>query len=228
MYHDGSTYLTLRGHRTDSSIMGVWRSAAGCLGWSLALVAIVVVLLKFVFFDTARFGHNGMAPTIVKGERVLISKNSSPHLGTIAVCEHPLGLGPVVGRVAALGGSTIDTVGGTARVDNIPIESRPRGATNFFNADLAETQTLIWGEEDMHGADHFFFTHRKDSLRFRRTLVPTGHLYLLGDNRTARGQDSRTFGPVNAATCKGTVFVRVTRSSELTGELAHGYLDLIQ
>lgn len=208
--------------------MGFWRSSVGCLGWSLALVAIVVVLLKFVFFDTATFGHNGMAPTVVTGERVLISKNSAPHLGTIAVCEHPLGLGPVVGRVAALGGSTIDTLGGKARVDNIPIEPITRGATNFFNVDIDKTQTLIWGEEDMHGADHFFFVHRKDSLRFRRTTVPKGHLYLLGDNRASRGQDSRTFGPVNSATCKGTVLLRVTPSSALTDELAHGYLDLIQ
>ena len=123
---------------------------------------------------------------------------------------------------------TIDTVNGKVRVDNVPIDAMTRGGTNFFNSDLDRSQTLIWGEEDMHGADHLFFIHRKGSLRFRRTRVPTGHIYLLGDNRTSRGQDSRTFGPVNASTCRGIVFMRLTATDALDDELAHGYLDLIE
>lgn len=199
----------------------------GCLGWSIAIVVIVMVLLKFVLFETARVGHNGMAPTLLTGERVLIWKNSPPRLAKIVVCEHPRGLGPVVGRVAAVGGSTIDTVKGKVRVDNRPMDTIIRGATNFYNADLDRSQALVWGEENLHGDYHLYFVHRKGSTRFRRTKVPTGHIYLLGDNRMARGQDSRTFGPVSTSTCRGVLFMRLTPSEGLTSELAHGYLDLL-
>ncbi|KPK49257.1 MAG: hypothetical protein AMJ63_16945, partial [Myxococcales bacterium SG8_38_1] len=81
-----------------------------------AAIIVIALLLKFIWFDMASVGHNGMAPTLIRGERVLINRRGEPTLGSIAVCQHPTEDGWVVGRVAATGGMTIDSYGSELRV----------------------------------------------------------------------------------------------------------------
>ena len=89
-----------------------------------AVVIVIALVLKAFLFDMADVGHNGMAPTMVRGERVLINKRAKPKLGSIAVCQHPTEVGWVVGRVAAVEGMTIDSYGDELRIDGelIPFE----------------------------------------------------------------------------------------------------------
>ena len=62
----------------------------------------------------------------------------------------------------------------------------------------------------------------------RKTTVPSGKLYLLGDFRAYMGQDSRAYGPVDASTCRGTIVFRVSPSGGLEPELRHRYFQPVR
>jgi hypothetical protein len=51
---------------------------------------------------------------------------------------------------------------------------------------------------------------------------------LLGDNRAYMGQDSRAYGVVDASTCRGTIFFRLTPVDGLEKDIAHRHFELIR
>ena len=208
--------------------MGAVRSGLGCLSWVGAVVIVVALLLKAVWFDVATVGHNGMAPTLVRGERVLINRRAAPELGSIAVCQHPTEEGFVVGRVAATEGMTIDSFGSKLRVDDDRIRFDPQGETSFHNADNNRTLSLVWGREYLGDSPHLIFVEEGGRYRVRKTEVPSDKLYLLGDFRAYMGQDSRAYGVVDAARCRGTIVFRLTPSDGLEASLAHGYFQPVR
>ena len=207
--------------------MGAVRSGLGFLSWVGAVLIVIALVLKAFVFDVAEVGHNGMAPTLIRGERVLIHKRAEPLLGSIAVCRHPTEDGWVVGRVAATQGMTIDSSGGELRVDQEPVAFDPKGTTSFYNADNDLTTTVIWGDEYLGPTPHRIFLGKNGRHSVRKTQVDSGKLYLLGDNRPYMGQDSRAYGEVDAATCRGTIVFRMTPVDGLDPQLAHGYFEPI-
>lgn len=208
--------------------MGWVRSTASFLSWVLAFVIIIAVILKIVFFDVAVVGHNGMAPTLLRGERILINKKGKLEVGNIAVCKHPTEEGYVVGRIAAKPGSWITSKGPTLDIDGTKIEYKRHGATTFYNPDIDKEDELEWGSEYYGPSAHrIFMAKTKPKQEVRRTLVQDGKLYLLGDYRAYMGQDSRVYGPVDEITCRGTIMMRLTPVDGLNEELKHGYFELI-
>jgi signal peptidase I len=197
------------------------------LSWVGAVLIVIALVLKAVWFDMALIEHNGMAPTLVRGERVLINRRAAPELGSIAVCRHPTEPALVVGRVAATGGTTIDSLGPKLRIDGEPVPFERRGTADFFSADDQTTHSLVFGDETIGAVTHRVFAEERGRVRVRRTEVPPGKLYLLGDSRASRGQDSRAFGVVDADGCRGTIVFRLTPSEGLVPELAHGYFEPI-
>lgn len=193
-----------------------------------AIIIVIALVLKAFVFDVAEVGHNGMAPTLVRGERVLIHKRAEPVLGSIAVCRHPTEDGWVVGRVAGTEGMTIDSSGGELRIDAEAVRFDERGQTSFHNADNDLTSTVIWGDEYFGPGPHRIFLREDGRHSIRKTRVGAGKLYLLGDNRGYMGQDSRVYGEVDAATCRGTIVFRVTPADGLEQDLAHGYFEPIR
>lgn len=193
-----------------------------------AIIIVIALVLKVLLFDMAEVGHNGMAPTLVRGERVLINKRAAPELGSIAVCQHPTEVGWVVGRVAATGGMTIDSFGNELRIDGEPVTFDRKGSTSFYNADTDLTATVLWGDEHFGTGPHQIFMADKGRHLVRKTEVSEGELYLLGDYRAYMGQDSRAYGVVDASTCRGTIVFRVTPVEGLANEIAHGYFQLIR
>jgi signal peptidase I len=208
--------------------VGVVRSGLGFLSWVGAAVIVIALLLKFIWFDMASVGHNGMAPTLIRGERVLINRRGEPALGSIAVCQHPTEDGWVVGRVAATGGMTIDSYGSELRVDGEPIQFDRRGVTSFHNLDNDRKRSLAWGKEYFATSDHLIFMEDGGRHLVDETSVPEGKLYLLGDFRAYMGQDSRAYGVVDASTCRGTIVFRVTPAEGLDREIAHRYFQPVQ
>jgi signal peptidase I len=204
------------------------RSGLGCLSWVGAVVIVVALLLKAVWFDVATVGHNGMAPTLVRGERVLINRRAAPELGSIAVCQHPTEEGFVVGRVAATEGMTIDSFRSKLRLNEDSVRFEPRGNTSFHNADNNQTRSLVWGEEQLGDSSHLIFVEEGGRYRVRKTEVPNGRLYLLGDFRAYMGQDSRAYGVVDASRCRGTIVFRLTPAEGLETSLAHGYFQSVR
>jgi signal peptidase I len=197
------------------------------LSWLGAILIVIALILKAVWFDMALMEHNGMAPTIVRGERVLINRRGPPELGSVAVCRHPTEPAYVVGRVAATQGMTIDSLGPKLRLDGAQVPFEPRGVTEFFSMDDQTTHSLVFGDETIGSTTHAVFAEERGRLRVRRTEVPEGKLYLLGDFRASRGQDSRAFGVVDAEGCRGTIVFRLTPSEGLPPEIAHGYFESI-
>ena len=191
-------------------------------------IIVVGLLLKAFVFDMASVGHNGMAPTLVRGERVLINKLAEPELGSIAVCQHPTEVGYVVGRVAAKGGMTIGSLGSKLRIDGEPVVFDQKGTTSFYNADTELTDTVVWGDEYSHATPHQVFMTKKGRHLVRKTEVTQGKLYLLGDHRAYMGQDSRAYGLVDAATCRGTIVFRLIPVKGLDPQIAHGYFERIR
>lgn len=208
--------------------MGTIRSGLGCLSWLGAVLIVIGLLLKAFVFDMAVVGHNGMAPTLVRGERVLIYKRGKPGLGSIAVCQHPTEVGWVVGRVAASEGMSIESYGDQLRIDGEQVIFDRRGKTSFYNADNDQTAPLVWGREQIGPRPHLIFLAEDGRHLVRKTEVEAGELYLLGDYRSYMGQDSRAYGVVEASSCRGTIVFRLTPVDGLDPEIAHGYFQPIQ
>ncbi len=208
--------------------MGAVRSGLGILSWVGAIVIVIALLLKAFVFDVAEVAHNGMAPTLLRGERVLIRKGADPTLGSIAVCRHPTEDGWVVGRVAATPGMTIGSSGGELRIDGESVPFDRKGTTSFHNADTDRTRTLIWGEEHLGSRPHLLFIEDDRRPSIRKTAIPAGELYLLGDNRAQMGQDSRAYGTVDANGCRGNIVFRLTPADAPDPALAHGYFEPIR
>jgi len=208
--------------------MGAIRSGLGCLSWLGAILIVIALVLKVLLFDVAEVGHNGMAPTLLRGERVLINKRAVPELGSIAVCQHPTEDGWVVARVAATEGMTIDSFGDELRIDGTPVDFESRGGSSFYNADNDLTATVTWGDERFGNGAHRIFMKENGRHLVRKTDVPAGKLYLLGDYRGYMGQDSRAYGVVDASTCRGTIVFRVTPVDGLDSAIAHGYFQPIR
>lgn len=208
--------------------MGWFRSGLGCLSWIGAAIIVVLLLLKVLLFDVATVGHNGMAPTLVHGERVLINKRAKPVHGSIAVCQHPTEEGWVVARVAGTEGNVIESFREVLRLDGQPLRFEERGITEFYNEDNDLKRSVVWGNEVSGSDEHrIFLDHNRQHL-VRKTHVEPGKLYLLGDYRGYMGQDSRAYGPVDAATCRGTIVFRLTPAEGLDPEISHGYFELVQ
>lgn len=208
--------------------MGAVRSGLGCLSWLGAILIVIALVLKVALFDMAEVGHNGMAPTLLRGERVLINKRAAPELGSIAVCQHPTEVGWVVGRVAGTEGMTIDSFGDELRIDGTPVHFESHGSTSFYNADNDLTAPVTWGDEHFGKSAHRIFMKEEGRHLVRKTEVPAGKLYLLGDYRGYMGQDSRAYGVVDASTCRGTIVFRVTPVDGLDPDIAHGYFQPIR
>src|SRR4051812_34835095 len=75
----------------------------------LALVlAAIAGVLKLFFVDVYTVPHNGMAPTIVAGDQVLVWRDANADLANIMLCEHPSKPNElVIGRALAFAGHTI-------------------------------------------------------------------------------------------------------------------------
>lgn len=208
--------------------MGAIRSGLGCLSWVGAFLIVIALVLKVFLFDMAEVGHNGMAPTLLRGERVLIRKGATPTLGSIAVCQHPTEVGWVVARVAATEGMTIHSFGTKLFIDGKPVEYSGGGSASFYNEDTDRTVQVTWGDEYVGTGKHQIFLGENRRHHVDKAEVPAGKLYLLGDYRGYMGQDSRAYGVVDASSCRGTIVFRLTPVAGLEREISHGYFERIR
>ena len=212
----------------SQAIVGAVRRGLGCLSWVGAVIIVIALVLRFIWFDMALLDHNGMAPTLLRGERVLINKRGEPELGAIAVCRHPTEDAWVVGRVAATEGMTIDSYGSELRLDGEPVQFDRQGAMTFQNLDNDRKRPVVWGREHFGTKAHLIFLEDGGRHLVDETAVPEGKLYLLGDFRSYMGQDSRAYGVVDASTCRGTIVFRVTPADGLESDIAHRYFQPVQ
>jgi len=206
--------------------------------WVGGFLLIVGGVLRFFFVDEVVVGHNGMAPTMITGEKVLLWRGGTPDMGDIVVCRHP---GQpqifVMGRVIALGGMTVTaprgqlTISATATGNNRPDSTTPdrdiMSHPLFLFVNDGATTEMTYGIEKLGNTDHYFFEPSHFTFRLRDHVVPDDKIYLLGDNRGYIGQDSRYFGDVDPQTCKGKIFMRMQPVDDEGANLGHGWLDIL-
>lgn len=196
--------------------------------WVGGVLLVIGGALRIFFVTPINAGHDSMAPTFLAGEKVLLWRDATIEMGDIVVCENPETPGAMVlGRVMGRGGMTLET----DERDDFSIEGTRvdvdwQGAIEFFDADANRELSLRRGIETVGNTEHTIFVREGTEFRLRRTEVPAGKIFLLSDNRSSVGHDSRTFGPVDESTCLGTVFMR-WNPVDRGAELSHGWLDFL-
>lgn len=195
----------------------------------LSLCAAVAVVFKLFFVDIVLVPHNGMAPTLVYGDRVLVWRRATVDMGDVVICEHPARPeASVLGRAVAFAGHSVSTDrAGALLVDEDRANLEWGGALRFFDVTRNKLFSMRTGDIDYRRQHrHQFMVEAGETFELRSYLVNRG-AYLLGDNRTAPADDSREFGEVDPAKCRGQVFLRLSPAPPQNDDIRHGYLDWI-
>lgn len=182
------------------------------LFWLAAILAAVGVLLYLFVFDTfvVPAGDPGFAmsiePTLRAGDRVLTRRGVIPGRGDLVRCTSSLQGGEVIGRIAGLGGDTVEIRG-----ENVVLNGKPQPTRHAcpkvsvvhpvsqqpVELDCAVFDDGPWPYQVL--LDRHFSEDRSASR------VEPGHAYLISDNRHLH-QDTRDFGLVEDGTCQHIVF----------------------
>lgn len=192
----------------------------------IALVAGGVLYTSFV--TVVEVGHNAMAPTMTLGDRVLVWRTDKFELGQVALCAHPGQPGNyVIGRVVGRPGQTVAIERGQLLIAGEAPPVDIRDVVVFDDAELGRPVRMRRALEDLLDRDHFIFTREGDEPRMRRAHSVRSGLFLMNDNRTHRGEDSRTYGEVDPNSCVGRVFMRLT-AAPATVALGGAALDILK
>jgi hypothetical protein len=98
----------------------------------------------------------------------------------------------------------------------------------FYDVTREKLFTMRVGSIDYSRQNrHQFIVERDNDFQMRRYDVNRG-VYLLGDNRSDPADDSREFGEVDPAKCKGQIFMRLTPATRNDDDIRHSYFDVIQ
>lgn len=175
-------------HEPHPSDRGLRSGARAFMDWILVVGLALVVALVIRGFVLAHFVVDGtsMARTLASGDRVFVNKLSyrigEPGRGDVVVLHQISGTSErdLIKRVIALGGEEIEIRSCEIRINGrILVEPYLDAATTAPGSCGGDTP---------------------------RTLVPTDHVFVLGDNRGG-SQDSRAIGPIQHEDLVGRAFV---------------------
>lgn len=199
------------------------------LAWVAIPVALVLLGLRIFYVDVVVMGHNGMAPTLLSGDEVLVWRGATANHGDVLLCRHPSEEGRfVIGRAIAMPGMSLAVDRG-----NLSINEASPTPTRLADVDFVDPtrdgarRRLTLGIEQLGNDRYYYFADEARPLRIRPIAELQG-IYLLGDHRGYPGEDSRTFGAVDPASCLGQVFMRLSPGTYDVEGVAHGWLDLLQ
>ena len=182
---DATAVATDGAEKTEKSA----RRRRATIEWIVLIGAalIIAIVIKTFLFQAFYIPSESMVPTLKVGDRVLVNKLSydlhDVHRGDIVVFKAPPearsdGIDDLVKRVIGLPGDTV--------------EAREDGRI-YVNDRLLDEPYLPAGTR---------------TTNLPPTKVPAGHLFMMGDNRTA-SRDSRYFGPIAESAIIGRVFLKI-------------------
>ncbi len=149
--------------------------------WFAGIIVVLLLIRGFVV-EPARVRSDSMAPTLPAGAVVVIDKVAftmrQPHRGDIVIADDPRSGGSIVKRVVAVGGDSVGIENGLLVVNGATID------------------------------EPYIDNDNMDGFYFGPDQVPSGHVFLLGDNRDT-SEDSRTFGPVAVEDIDGRVLTKI-------------------
>ncbi|MEO8693543.1 MAG: signal peptidase I [Acidimicrobiales bacterium] len=182
-------------------------SLRGWIEWfAVALGAVLVALVIRAFVLQAFYiPSESMEPTLHKNDRIMVNKLSY-HLhdvrrGDLIVFKRPPNMASseindLIKRVIALPDETIELRGSDIYIDDQKL-------TEPYLVDGTPTVNLGW----VTGCAN-------PSTERNKCLVPPGHVFVMGDNRT-HSSDGRVFGPIDEDLIVGRAFVRIWPPSKL-------------
>ena len=178
------------------------RQRSSALSWfvTVAIAVVVAFVVRTFLFQMFWIPSVSMAPTLEKGDRVIVSKIgdvSSPGRGDIIVFSRPpdlpTGEDHLIKRVVGLPGDRVAFVDGDVYINEQPLDEPylPPGTETLQLKDPGcEIQAPC--------------------------VVGPNQYWMMGDNRD-ESADSRRFGPIEADTVVGRAFVTVWPVSRLGG-----------
>jgi signal peptidase I len=179
----------------------------GWIEWAaVAAGAVIVALLIRAFVLQAFYiPSESMEPTLHKNDRIMVNKVSY-HLhdvrrGDLIVFRRPPNMAQsdindLIKRVIALPNETIELRGSDIYINDQKL-------TEPYLADGTPTVNLGW----VTGCAN-------PSTERTKCLVPPGHVFVMGDNRT-HSSDGRVFGPIDENLIVGRAFIRIWPPSKL-------------
>jgi signal peptidase I len=207
----------------------MWKALGKGALWLGALCLVVVGVLRLFFLDVVEVGHDGMAPTMIAGESVLMWRGvDEPEMGDILVCHHPTATGQMVlGRVVGKGGMTLRDVRGQLEIAGDVPDRDVLEEERFFDQTTNREDSYRRAIVKLGNTDHYVFERDRFTFRLRETRVDPDRVFLMGDNRAAAQLDSRTFGAVPVQSCLGRLFMRFRNAPTRSAELGHGWFDFL-
>lgn len=159
------------------------RSALGMVIEVVVIVAAafaIALLVQWLLVKPFTIHQVSMEPTLMEGDRILINRLTyhfrDPQSGDVVVFDSPIN-------------ENEDLVKRVVAVEGDEVAIR--GGSLYVN-DVAQEEPYLL-EQDFQGEEG-------------ETLVPAGHVFVLGDNRNNSG-DSRLFGPIPTDSIIGSAFV---------------------
>jgi len=180
---------------------------------------LLAMFIRIVLFEAFEIEGPSMEPTLLNGDRVVVSKFSyglflpfmneavvnwgRPDAGDVVIVRSPRDNVDIVKRVIGLPGDTIELREGVIYRNGEAVPHVSQGSCR----DRADSGPFgcEWVEEKL--GDHTYrISHNLDSLRTTRApiTVEPDRIYVLGDHRD-RSNDSRALGTIPTARIKGHV-----------------------
>ena len=173
-----------------------WWSYLGLLLVFLTVDALAVGVVRAYWSEAYFLPTASMSNTLFPGDRFSVEKLlfsfQAPQRGQVVAFYVPEQEGLIyVKRIIAIGGDSI-------RIVNDQVE---------VNGKIIDEPYVVFTEPDTtNDSAHVNVKAVKAPSDIPQTIVPDGHVYLLGDNRW-RSYDSRFFGPVSVERLVGRVCV---------------------
>lgn len=146
----------------------------------LSVASLVLIIGRLFLFTPYDVSGQSMYPTLHDGDRIVVSHDKELERGDVVVFTSPITMeDDYIKRVVGVAGDTIEIRSGHVYVNGEQLEDE----------NLGTTQTL----------------RTEDTIK---TLVPTGTVYVLGDNRE-NSMDSRVFGAVPDELIKGKLVLNI-------------------
>jgi signal peptidase I len=198
------------------------------LGGLVVVVVLVAAILYSLFMKVVEVRHNAMAPTMLMEDRVLVWTTPEFDLGDLVLCEHPREPGRyVIARVVGRAGQEVSIQRGRLHIDGEPPDQVGQTVIDLEDVERGERLRMRTAMEQIGSSQHrIFWRDGIDPRMTRRHEVRTG-VFLMNDNRTHPGEDSRTYGEVAPGSCIGKVFLRLSAAPG-SSELGNARLDVLR